>query len=401
MDEKMLEKVKGVFEESLSKHVEALEKQIDDKLEKRMEALGLKDIKKLEFKGGDDEEANLEKKERAAKFIRALYSKDTAVLKELKTAQVKGMTEGTGSAGGYLVPQEFAAEINRIELDYGLVRKFCYIKKMKGDVLNVPTLSTSVTVYWPGEATAGTASTPVLANVALTAKTMVGITVYSNELLEDADVSVVNELTDLFAEAFAGEEDKQGLVGTGSPFTGILSDSNVTVVTMASGQDTFPELTLNDLRDLITNVKSSVLPTAMYIMHRSIWGIIQKLTDNSVHVSAFQNPIVPFPSPSNSGGAGDGFGLKAAGFLWGYPVYLNDQMPSTTAVSTKYVIFGSLKKGLYMGDRQQITLKVSEEGVVGGVSLLETNQAAIRITERVAIAVGLGACFAVLKTAAS
>lgn len=395
MDETMLAKVKSLFEESLGKQFETLEKQIDEKLEKRLEALGLKDIKKPEFKGGENsEEARMVAKVKALNFIKALTAKDGG-------ASMKGLTEGTGSAGGYLVPQEFAAEIHRIELDYGLVRKFCYVKKMKSDVLNIPTLSTSVTVYWPGEATAGTASTPVLANVVLTAKTMVGITVYSNELLEDADISVVNELTDLFAEAFAGEEDKQGLVGTGSPFTGILSSSDCTVVTMGSGQDTFAELTLNDLRDLITNVKSSVLPSAAYIMHRSVWGIIQKLTDNSIHVSAFSNPIVPFPSPSNSGGAGDGFGLKPAGYLWGYPVYLNDQMPSTTAVSTKYVIFGSLKKGLFMGDRQQITLKISEEGSVGGVSLLETNQAALRITERIAIAVGLGAAFAVLKTAAS
>lgn len=400
MDQKTLEQVTGVFEETLKKHIATLEEQIDAKVQKRLEDLGLKDVQKLKFQFENSAEAKAEKRERCAKFLRTLYAGDTAELKELKASQ-KGMTEGTGSAGGYLVPEEFAAEINRIELDYGLVRKFCYVKKMKTDTLNVPTLSTSVTVYWPGEATAGTASTPVLANVVLNAKTLTGITVYSNELLEDADVSVVDELAELFAEAFAGEEDKQGLTGTGSPFTGILSDSNVTVVTMASGQDTFAELTLNDLRDLITNVKSSVLPTAAYIMHRSIWGIIQKLTDSSVHVSSFANPIVTMGPGTFDGQASDGFGLRPAGYLWGYPVYLNDQMPSTTAVSTKYVIFGSLRKGLYMGDRRQITLKISEDGVVGGVSLLETNQAALRCTERVALAVGLGAAFAVLKTAAS
>jgi len=396
MDEKTLNKISESIEASLTKHVEALKKTIDEQVEKRLQELGLKDVKKPEFKGTEDN--SVEQKQKAVTFLKALYNKDSA---QLKAISEKGMTEGTGSAGGYLVPQEFAAEINRIELDYGLVRKFCYVKKMKNDILNVPTLATSVTVYWPGEATAGTASTPVLANIALTAKTLTGITVYSNELLEDADVIVVNELSDLFAEAFAGEEDKQGLVGTGSPFTGILSDSTVTVVTMASGQDTFPELTLNDLRDLIANVKSSVLPTSAFIMHRLVWNMVQKLTQNSQNVSSFQNPIAPFGSPSNSGGSGDGFGLKPSGFLWGYPVYLNDQMPSTTAVSTKYVIFGSLKKGLYMGDRQQMTIKISEDGVVGGVSLLETNQAAIRLTERVALAVGLGAAFAVLKTAAS
>lgn len=394
MDEKQLEKVKEVFETALQKHVADLEVKMNEKLEQRIKDLGLDKVNKEKVfeKADASPEAKRARAEKAAKWLQAVYAGDAEEAK-------KGMTEGTGSAGGFLVPEEFAAEINRIEEDYGLVRKFCYIRKMKSDTLNVPTLSTSVAVYWPGEATAGTASTPVFANVALAAKTCMGITVYSNELLEDADVDVVAELSDLFAEALAGEEDKQGLVGTGSPFTGILSNSSVTVVTMASGQETFAELTLNDLRDLVANVKSSVLPTAAFIMHRLVWVLVQKLTENSQHVSSFQNPIVPMNG--DGGGAGNGFGLRPAGYLWGYPVYLNDQMPSSTAVSTKYIIFGSLRKGLFFGDRKQMTMKISEEGTVGGVSLLETNQAAIRVTERVAIAVGLPTAFAVLKTAAS
>lgn len=390
-----MDQVAKLFDESLVKQLETIQKQIDEKVEKRLADIGLKEGVKFNVHKSTDDE-NVEKKEKCAKFLKALYAHDVNELKSMKA-----MNESVGSAGGFLVPAEFAAEINRIEEDYGLVRKFCYIRKMKGDTLNVPTLATSVTVTWPGEGNAGTASQPVLNNVVLSAKTMTGITVYSNELLEDADVSVVDELADLFAEAFAGEEDKQGLVGTGSPFTGILSDSSVTVVTMASGQDTFAEMTLDDLRDLITNVKSSVLPTAMYIMHRVVWGLVQKLKQNNQSVSTFQNPIITMGPGTMDGQAGNGFGLRPAGYLWGYPVYLNDQMPSVTAVSTKYVIFGSLRKGLFFGDRRQMTVKMSEEGVVGGVSLLETNQAAIRMTQRVAITVGLGGCFAVLKTAAS
>ncbi len=395
-----IEAIKKALEETMTKGLPALEKMLDEKLEARIKELGLDKVDKSKVfaKGDRSPEAMFAMQEKAAIFVKAVYNKDTAGLKVIN-AEGKAMNEGTGSAGGFLVPEEFAAEIARIEEDYGLARKFARVRKMKSDTLNVPTLSTSVSVYWPGEATAGTASTPVLGNVALAAKQMVGITVYSNELLEDADVSVVQELSDLFAEAFAGEEDNQAFNGTGSPFTGILGNSSVTVVTMASGQDTFPELTLNDLRDLVANVKSSILPTAAFYMHRLVWNMVQKLTENSQHVSTFQNPIVPMEGDLK--GAGNGFGLRPAGYLWGYPVYLSDKMPSTTAVSTKYVIFGSIQKGLFFGDRRQVTMKISEDGVVGGVSLFETSQAAIRITERIAITVGLPTAFAVLKTAAS
>lgn len=380
--------------EKLAATVETLEKNIDEKLEARIKALGLDKAEKTKIFSLKDTSAEAQdaRKMKVASFIKAVKTQDQSVL-------TKAMSEGTGSAGGYLVPEEFAAEVARIEEDYGLVRKLCMLRPMKSDTRNVPTLVTSVSVTWPGEATAATASAPVFGSAVLSAKTMSGITVYSNELLEDADVDVVTELADLFAEALAGEEDKQGLNGTGSPFTGVLNNTSVNIVTAPSGHDTFAELDLDDYRDLISQVKTSCLPSAAFIMHRSVWGLVQKLKENSQHVTTFPNPAISMLG--DQVGAGNGFGLRPAGYLWGYPVYLNDQMPSTTAVSTKVVIFGSLKKGLFFGDRKQMTMKISEEGVVGGVSLLETNQAAVRFTERIALVVGLPTAFAVLKTAAS
>ncbi len=336
----------------------------------------------------------LEGKEKMATFIKALYNKDNQVLSTFR----KAMNETTGSAGAFLVPEEFTAEVYRVVEDFGLVAKMATKFPMGSDTRNVPTVASSVSGSYPGEATAGTPSQPVLAQVQLLAKTWVGLTPMSNELLADANVSVVDLLVTLFAEAIAGELDSQALAGTGSPFTGILGNTSVNVVTMATGQSTFSSLTLADLRDLQTQVTPFSLQGAGYIMHRSVWGVVQKLrtggTNSGDFFGASTNPVIV--------GTAQGFPTATAGFLWGYPVYLSDKMPavSATAISTKYVIFGNLKH-VFVGDRAPLAVSVSQEGVINGVSLFETNQSAVRVVARHAVAVGLPTAFAVLKTSAS
>lgn len=377
---------------------EATAKAVETALAEKVKELGLdKTTKKfVTYKGSianlsEDEIAKLDRKDKMASFIKALYNKDSESL-----AKFKAMNETTGADGGFVVPEEFAAEVNRVVEDFGLVAKLARKFPMKSDTLNVPRLSASVSISYPGEATAGTGSQPTFQRVQLLAKTIVGLTPMSNELLEDADISVVDLLTELFAEAIAGEMDSQGLTGTGSPFTGILSDAGVTVVTASSGDDTFTEAATPDYcRDLIANVKPWALQGAAFIMHRTVWAIIQKKKASSggEYFASATNPVL-------SGSAVAGFPTAMAGTLWGYPVYLSDKMPTTTAVSTKFIIFGSLKH-LYVGQRKDMTVSLSTDGTIGGVSLFETNQSAVRVTARHAIAVGLPSAFACLKTSAS
>lgn len=341
-----------------------------------------------------DKFASLEKKEKMVSFIKAVYNKDAASL-----SLMKAMNEGTGSAGGFLVPEEFAAEVNRVIEDFGLIPKLARKFPMRSDTLKVPRLSSSVTTYYPGEATAGTASQPVLEQVVLQAKTLVGITPMSNELLADANISVVDLLVELFAESIAGQLDQQGLAGTGSPFTGLLTDTGVTVVQPSNGGgfSTFTGCSTPDnARDLIAGVKPWSLQGAAFIMHRTVWALFQKTKASSSgeYFISTANPVL------TGAGQAQGFPTAVAGTMWGYPVYLSDKMPTTTAVSTKYVIFGNLKH-VFLGMRDEMTVAISQDASVAGVSLFETNQSAVRVTTRHAVAVGLPTAFAVLKTAAS
>lgn len=365
----------------------------------KMKELGLdKPISKfLGVSGKTAEELQaLAGKEKAAAFIKAVYNKDNTALAAFKTA----MNEGTGSQGGFVVPQEFAAEVFRVVEDFGLIAKLATKFPMNSDTLNVPRLSASVTVYWPGEATAGTPSQPTFEQVVLTAKTLMGITPMSNELLADANVSVVNLLVTLFAEAIAGELDNQGFNGTGAPFTGILSDTGVTVYTPTTGNSTFALCSTPDnARTLISKIKPWALQGAVFVMHRSVWALIQEAKSSSsgnYFLSSF-NPVL---GGNTQADGVQKFPLGVAGTLWGYPVLLSDKMPTTTAVSTKYIIFGNLAN-IFMGTRQDVSVAISQEATVGSYNLFAANMSAVRVITRCALAVGLPTAFAALATSAS
>jgi len=332
-------------------------------------------------------------KEKMAMFVKALYNKDNQALAPFK----KAMSEGSTSGGGFLVPEEFTAEVYRIIEDFGLISKLGTRIVMGSDTKNVPRLSSSVTISYPGEATAGTESQPVLAQVQLLAKTCIGLTAMSNELLADANVSVVDLLAQLFAEAIAGEIDSQGFTGTGSPFTGILGDTGCTVVTMGAGQTAFSDVTLGDFRDMITQVKPWALQGAGFVMHRTVWALAQKArvggtaSTTTDYFASSANPVII--------GVPQGYPSATAGFLWGYPVYLSDKMPSTTASApaTKFALFGNLKHVFY-GVREELAVSISDSATVGVNNLFEQNMSAVRVIARHAIAVGLPSAFAVLKT---
>lgn len=342
-----------------------------------------------------EELEGMDKKAKVVEFVKAVFRKDLGTLASFKA----NMNEATGSAGGFIVPEEWAAEVNRVVEDFGLVAKLARKFPMNSDTMNVPRLSASVSVSYPGEATAGTASQPTFEQVQLLAKPCVGLTPMSNELLADANVDVVNLLTQLFAEAIAGEVDSQGFVGTGSPFTGIFGDSDVTSVDAASGHNTFQEITCDDARSLIANVKPWALQGAAFVLHRTLWSVLQKekAATTGDYLASAANPIL-LPNAATQG-----YPNAIAGTLWGYPVYLSDKMPavSTAQASTNAMFFGNLSHLWYGVRTNGLSIAISEHATIGTDNLFEQNMSGVRVIQRHAVAVGLPKAFAVLKTTAS
>ena len=66
-------------------------------------------------------------------FYRALLEKDVV--------SIKALSEGTDSEGGYLVPEEFRAEVIQELLEYSVMRNLARVFPMGTDTLDIPTLS--------------------------------------------------------------------------------------------------------------------------------------------------------------------------------------------------------------------------------------------------------------------
>lgn len=66
----------------------------------------------------------------------------------------------------------------------------------------------------------------------------------------------------------------------------------------------------------------------------------------------------------------------------GYPVEFSQVFPSATATTGVTAVLGNFSMGALFGDRQQTSIAFSEHATVGGESVWERNQIAVRGTER-------------------
>ncbi|MCK5019594.1 MAG: phage major capsid protein [Candidatus Peribacteraceae bacterium] len=364
-----------------------------------------KDAKELEDPNVDTETEkaikDMEDLEKFGAFMKAVKINDKDVIKAIQDTSVKTMGELTGAAGGFLVSEELQAQIWRIEELQGLFRRQARMITMRKEKLGLNRLGSTVSVSWKGHGQTIVESSPTIERIDLISESLTGITVFEEELLDDADIDVANGVAELFAEEMGQEEDNQGFNGIGAPFIGIFNDPDVAVVTMTTADNTFEELIPDDLRALIPQLKPKALKQAAWYMHPDAWNIIQTLKQNSQYITTFANPVLTKPAWKPD------VITDAAGTLWGYPVFLSEQLPdsSDSAASIKWIIFGNMDFFAF-GDRKSMETKFLDQATIelsdgSSVNLAQTTQNALIVVERIAMAVGIPDAFVVLKTAAA
>jgi len=315
------------------------------------------------------------------KFLRALAHADVNVARQLsEEVRVKAnLSEGAVGAGGYLVPEEFKAEVLRLMPLYGVIRKEVRIIPMRYDVLNIPAAgATDQSAIWTQEAAQILQTNPNFTQVTLTINKLAAIPKVTNELLADADVDVIQYLAELIAEAFAQAEDQQGFLGTGSPFIGVCESTGSPTSAIPVG--TISALSYPDLVVATGSIYANALEGAKFYLHRSIIANIKAMitTAGAPIFSATANDIV------------------------GYPLVSCEKLRSVAAMGasdgTTYGIFGNIRRGYAMGERGAITMKLSEEATVDSDNLFEKDMVALRMIERVAMGILLPSAFVRLTT---
>jgi HK97 family phage major capsid protein len=274
--------------------------------------------------------------------------------------------EGTAADGGYLTPTITAAEILRLQEEYGQGRQYFRNYPMgKAPVIRFPKKLTGATVTRVGENTAIPDTKVTLTYADLTASKVAAIVAITSELEEDAIVDIGAYVNEQLAESFAEEEDGQIWAGTGSPHTGAFNTSStyglnsLTVANSAS-------IVYDDLVSCAMGLKSWYLRNAAWYMHRSVAADLMKIKDNN-----------GLPILINAGDP-----MRAT--MFGYPVRLIESAPnSSTATSgMPLILLGDMNKAGIFGLKRDYTMTVLTEATVDGVNLAENDLIGIRVTKR-------------------
>jgi len=263
----------------------------------------------------------------------------------------KAQGENVNSAGGFLVPEELLANIIVLREEFGVFRQECQVVPMGSDTLNWPRRVGGLTASFTAENSAVAESQAIWDNINLTAKKLGALTRMSNEIAEDAVISVADWLVGEIAYAFAAKEDDCGFNGDGSSgFGGIrglsflFQDGNHTAGQFQVSSATWGAMTQDDLFGVMGMLPQYALAGAKwYMSQQAFYGIVARLKakagGNTIDI--LENPIAPR--------------------LAGFPVKFAQKLPVATPGSGKPMFyFGDLAKASALGERRGVTIKRSD-----------------------------------------
>lgn len=289
----------------------------------------------------------------------------------------KVSTEGSNTGGGVLVPEEFGNDLIDLREMYGVARKVLKIVPMSSDTRTDPKRSSGLTAYFVAEGAAGTESTKGWDQVRLTAKDLMVLSRYTSQLNEDAVINVGDDLAGEIAYAFANKEDDCAFNGTGADTYGGIVGVRVAIDNVASNagintqatSNTWAAIVLADFNATVAKLPQYAdSPNACWVAHRAFYyGVMQKVELAAGGTTAFE--------------VREG-NRKPRPLFLGYPVEISQVYPSSTAVATIVCTLGDHGMGASFGDRRQDAIAFSEHATVGGQSVFERGQIAIRGTER-------------------
>lgn len=291
----------------------------------------------------------------ASMWVRAMWAREKN-RSDLKAEQychrnglliTNDMTTGTGAGSGYLLPAQISQTLIDVRENVGVARRVCDIQPMTSDTLTIPKRAGGLTVYAPGEATAGTESEKTFKQVELITKKRMVLTQISQELSDDAMINIIDNVFSEMAYALALQEDNELINGTGAATTyfgvrGLLNRvGSAGVSTAATGHDTWPEIDMADVTAAISLVPERYDRNLAWLCSRNFYySVFWRL-----EMAGGGNTIATLTQ-----------GASGQPMFGGYPVYFTSRLPTTTAAATACAIFGSFRDAVILGDRTGVGL---------------------------------------------
>ncbi|MBS0237301.1 MAG: phage major capsid protein [Proteobacteria bacterium] len=292
--------------------------------------------------GGSSSTSNLAHKSAFDGYVRRGDAQRLARIEE------KALSAGSGADGGYLVPAETEAAVNRALKAISPMRAISGLRQVSGSVYKRPFATGGADTGWVAETASRSQTTaPTLAELQFPTMELYAMPAASQTLLDDTIVNIDEWLAEEVRLAFAEQEGTAFVTGDGTNKPkGLLSYDTVAngswvwgklgfVASGAAGA--FPASNPGDkLLDLVYATKAPYRANGTFLMSRSTVSAVRKLKDGQGNY-LWQPANGPGEWPS----------------LLGYPVAESENMPAIGADALG-IAFGDFSRGYLIVDRAGI-----------------------------------------------
>jgi len=340
---------------------EQLSELIAEQIKASIKELGLDNVDKKFGVAPTKEDPNgdamkdMQPEERVAAFFKALVMRDDTT--------VKALSAGVDAAGGFLVPDEFKNMLIEAIPDYTVMRPLVTVIPVSVLSGTIPAITGKPGAEWGAENTAMNEQTAAFGEVRYTLNRLQSLIPMSRELLADARIEMSQLITRLFAEAFAGEEDRAITAGSG---TG--QPKGFTTETLGSVAQSGVSLSLDDLVTLKSLLPAQYRRRASFMTSSAGMELLGKLKDGN------GLPLLYTPADSD------------VSTLFGKPVIENTNIAEDLGDSSNEteIYFGDFNY-YYLFDRGEYAV----ESTMDGYGAFEKHQVVMKAFNRLDGKVGL------------
>lgn len=279
-------------------------------------------------------------------FLKALVEQDRQKLQVL--------VEGTGSRGGFLVPEDFVNIVVEDRRDVTVMRNLATVLNVTTDTIHIPSLASRPRAFWRSEGAVKSTTTVDFGETVLTPYSLAAIVPLSDELVADATPDMVNLVARVMARSLAEEEDKAFWTGNGSGKPTGIDNYSFTTITATATDAGRADAIIQSIYRLSQGYRNG----AAFVANRNTWAKVATLKDS-------QNNYLL-----------SDLGSAAAPRLRGLQTYEQNDLPDGKMFVGDFSYY-------YIADRQGIQVDVSNEATVAGQSAFERNLTFVRVEERV------------------
>lgn len=238
---------------------------------------------------------------------------------------LKGLSENIGVDGGFLVPEAWSNEVQKITLEANIFRSNgAKVINLPSTVFKIPALKYSsnadgsqyggVTAYWAseGEDLSARSTKPGFEYIEFNVNKLIAYTESTEELIEDAIISIAPFLQQCFGEVINFKEDDAFLNGNGvgKPLGILTADCRVTV-----SRATASQIHPIDLVGCMARFKGD-LNRAVWLTNQTTLPQLYTLKDNNGNFIFINNYNTNIQNN------------RTVGSLFGIPVKISEKVPT-------------------------------------------------------------------------